>query len=166
MFLSIDAGNSNIVFGFYREDKDNWEEVLRITTKKELKAFQLEKKLSLFFLEKEWTVKQVDQIGLSTVVPDLKPVLVQLCHSFFGKAPFVINESSYEVLPITTLSPREIGTDLMANITAAYQRFKTSCIIVDFGTALTFSVVNEEGQVIGVPFHQHRKTTESTIGNA
>ena len=158
MFLSIDAGNSNIVFGFYREDKDCWEEAFRITTKKEMKVFQLEKKLSLFFLEKEWTVKQVDRIGLSTVVPDLKPVLVQFCHSFFGKAPFVINESSYLNLPVTTLSPTEIGTDLMANITAAYQRFKSACIIVDFGTALTFSVVNEEGLVIGVNIFPGIKT--------
>jgi type III pantothenate kinase len=158
MFLSIDAGNSNIVFGFYREDKDSWEEILRITTKNELKVLQLEKKLSLFFLEKEWTMNEIDLIGLSTVVPDLKPVLVQFCHSFFGKAPFVINESSYKVLPVTTLSPAEIGTDLMANITAAYHRFKTSCIIVDFGTALTFSVVNEDGQVIGVNIFPGIKT--------
>lgn len=158
MFLSIDAGNSTIVFGFYREDKAIWEEIVRVTTKKDLKVFQLEKTLSLFFLEKEWTVEEVDLIGLSTVVPDLKPVLIQFCLSFFGKAPFVINENSYDVLPVTTLSPTEIGTDLMANITAAYQRFKTSCIIVDFGTALTFSIVNEKGDVIGINIFPGIKT--------
>ena len=41
MFLSIDAGNSNIVFGFYQELNDSWEEVLRIPTKKDLKVFKL-----------------------------------------------------------------------------------------------------------------------------
>jgi len=150
MFLSIDAGNSNIVFGFYREEEDTWIELLRIPTRKGLKVYDLEKKLALFFLEKKWRAEQVDQIGLSTVVPDLEPVLIRLCLGFLRKAPFVINESSYGLLPVTAMNPTEIGTDLMANITAAYLHFKDACIIVDFGTALTFCVVNQEGNVIGV----------------
>ncbi|WP_339924887.1 type III pantothenate kinase [uncultured Cyclobacterium sp.] len=165
MFLSIDAGNSNIVFGFYHEVNASWKEVLRIPTKKDLKVFSLERKVGLFFLEKGWNVDLVDQIGLSTVVPDLEPVLVQFCQRFFGKTPFIVNEYSYEKLPVSALNPTEIGTDLMANITAAYLRFSSACIIVDFGTALTFSVVDDKGEVIGVNIVPGIKTAINSLFN-
>ena len=129
MFLSIDAGNSNIVFGFYQQADDSWEEELRIPTKKGMKVYDLEKKLALFFLEKNWTADKIDQIGLSTVVPDLLPVLTRLCLGFFRKTPYIINEDSYGLLPVKAMNPTEIGTDLMANITAAYLRYNSACII-------------------------------------
>ncbi|EPR66175.1 type III pantothenate kinase [Cyclobacterium qasimii] len=163
MFLSIDAGNSNIVFGFYQEADDSWEEELRIPTKKGMKVYDLEKNLALFFLEKNWTAEKIDQIGLSTVVPDLLPVLTRLCLGFFRKAPYVINESSYGLLPVKAMNPTEIGTDLMANITAAYLRFSSACIIVDFGTALTFCVVDKKGEVIGVNIVPGIKTAINSL---
>ncbi|AEL25399.1 type III pantothenate kinase [Cyclobacterium marinum] len=165
MFLSIDAGNSNIVFGFYQDETNAWEEVLRVPTKKDLRVFNLERKVAMYFLEKGWGTDSIDQIGMSTVVPDLEPVLIQFCERFFGKKPYVINENSYNKLPVTAMNPREIGTDLMANITAAYLRFRTACIIVDFGTALTFSVVAKEGEVIGVNIVPGIKTAINSLFN-
>lgn len=165
MFLSIDAGNSNIVFGFYQELNDSWEEVLRIPTKKDLKVFNLERKIAMYFLEKGWGTDSIDQIGISTVVPDLEPVLINFCRRFFGKEPFVINENSYKKLPVKAMNSREIGSDLMANITAAYLQFKAACIVIDFGTALTFSVVNNEGEVIGVNIVPGIKTAINSLFN-
>jgi type III pantothenate kinase len=163
MFLSIDAGNSNIVFGFYQQADDSWEEELRIPTKKGMKVYDLEKKLALFFLEKNWTADKIDQIGLSTVVPDLLPVLTRLCLGFFRKTPYIINEDSYGLLPVKAMNPTEIGTDLMANITAAYLRYNSACIIVDFGTALTFSVVDQSGMVTGVNIFPGIKTAINSL---
>lgn len=165
MFLSIDAGNSNIVFGFYQAEENSWEEVLRMPTRKNIKVFNLERKVALYFLEKGWKTERVNQIGISTVVPDLEPVLIQFCQRFFGIEPYVINENSYEELPVTAMNPREIGTDLMANVTAAYLKFGVACMVVDFGTALTFSVVDDNGEVIGVNIVPGIKTAINSLFN-
>jgi type III pantothenate kinase len=150
MFLSIDAGNSNIVFGFYELNTNSWVHEFRFTTQREVTAFQLEKALHLFLLENGLKVADISEIGFSSVVPEINAVIEQLSLEFFGKPCYLINGSSYDKLPVSTLRPNEIGTDLMCNVMAAYERTGTATIIVDFGTALTFTVVGPTGSVIGV----------------
>lgn len=150
MFLSIDAGNSNFVFGFFDPAGSAWRHELRVESGPHLTAYELSQKLGLFFLENNLKTDEVSQIGISSVVPEINAVLEECCIRFFGIRPYLIKGSSYEKLPVSTDRPNEIGSDLMANITAAYALFKESCIIVDFGTALTFSVVDDRGYVVGV----------------
>jgi type III pantothenate kinase len=150
MFLAIDAGNSNIVFGFYQDAKSEWAHEFRIATNKEATALQLEKSLHLYLLESEIKIADIESIGLSSVVPELNAVIEQLSLEFFGKPCYLINGSSYQNLHVRTTRPDEIGTDLMCNVTAAYERTKDASIIVDFGTALTFTVLGKDGGVLGV----------------
>ena len=163
MFLSIDAGNSTVVFGLYSEETATWHPTLRIDTRKKLSVLQVEKQLGHFFLENDWKLESVDAIGLSTVVPDLEPVLKQCCENFFGRKPYLINGYSYDKLPVQTGNPHEIGSDLMANITAAYSLFQEACIVVDFGTALTFSIVDGQGKVIGINIVPGIKTAINSL---
>ena len=163
MFLSIDAGNSNIVFGFFNNETSQWTHELRIETKKDLSSFELQKNLQLLFLENNLKTNEVTQIGFSSVVPELEPIVVDFCRKLFGKEPYVINGKSYEKLRVSTSRPHEIGSDLMANVAAAYALFQESCIIVDFGTALTFSVVDDQGYVVGVNIVPGLKTAMKSL---
>jgi type III pantothenate kinase len=142
MFLSIDAGNSNIVFGFFDPSSGEWRYECRVETAQHLSAYELGQKLGLFFLENNLEPADVSQIGISSVVPEINTMLEECCKKFFGIKPYLINGRSYEKLKVATHRPNEIGSDLMSNVTAAYEFFGESCIIVDFGTALTFSVVD------------------------
>ena len=56
----------------------------------------------------------------------------------------------YKKLTIQVLNPYEIGSDLVANAVAAYTKFNSSCIVIDFGTALTFTTLSQEGKIVGV----------------
>ncbi|HLT07841.1 MAG TPA: type III pantothenate kinase [Cyclobacteriaceae bacterium] len=163
MFLSIDAGNSNIVFGFFDPSLGEWRHEFRVETARAITAIELGQKLSLFFLENNLGPGDVSRIGISSVVPEINPVLVECAAIFFGVAPYLINGSSYGKLRVSTHRPNEIGSDLMANMTAAYERFEQSCIIVDFGTALTFSVVDEQGRVAGVNIVPGLKTAVKSL---
>lgn len=163
MFLSVDAGNSTIVFGLYNEETATWHPTLRVDSHRKISVLQLEKLLGHFFLENDWNLESVHGIGLSTVVPDLEPVLMQCCENFFGRKPYLINGYSYEKLLVQTGNPHEIGSDLMANITAAYDAFRDACIVVDFGTALTFSIVDEQGKVIGINIFPGIKTAINSL---
>jgi len=150
MFLSIDAGNSNIVFGFFDPSIGEWRHEFRVETARAITAYELSQKLGLLFLENNLRPNEVARIGISSVVPEINPVLEEFCHKFFGVKAYLINGKSYEKLKVSTDRPNEIGSDLMSNITAAYALYQKSCIIVDFGTALTFSVVDDRGYVVGV----------------
>ena len=150
MFLSIDAGNSNIVFGFFDPSLGEWRHEFRVETSRAITAYELSQKLGLLFLENELRPSEVTRIGISSVVPEINSVIEEFCHRFFGIKPYTINGKSYDKLKVSTHRPNEIGSDLMCNITAAYALFQESCIVVDFGTALTFSVVDDGGYVVGV----------------
>lgn len=150
MFLSIDAGNSNIVFGFFDPSIEEWRYELRVETTENLSLYELNQNLDLFFLENNLQRASVTRIGFSSVVPEVVVLIEGFCTNFFGITPYTISGKSYEKLAVSTDRPNEIGSDLMSNVTAAYDSFKEGCIIVDFGTALTFSVVDDAGHVVGV----------------
>jgi len=150
MFLSIDAGNSNIVFGFYDTNNDLWAFEHREETKNDISLKLMEKNLQLFLLENGLKASMISSIGISSVVPEINDSLRSLVNTFFKQQPYFINERSYTSLEVKTTRPAEMGTDLMANAVAAYDRYASACIIVDFGTALTFTILNNSGEILGV----------------
>ena len=52
-------------------------------------------------------------------------------------------------MPIRIDNPREVGADRLVNSVAAYDRYKTTCVVVDFGTAITYDVVSDSGEYLG-----------------
>ncbi len=150
MFLAIDAGNSNVVFALYDAKSGIWTNQFRLETKTPRLIAQLSKKVPLYFLEHGITVSQIEKIGFSSVVTEINPIIEQFCEGFFGKFPYQIQGKSYTKLPVRTHRPDEIGTDLMCNVMAAYTRYQKPVIVVDFGTALTFTAVDSSGEVLGV----------------
>jgi type III pantothenate kinase len=150
MFLAIDAGNSNVVFALYDAKSGIWTNQFRLETKTPRLIAQLSNKVPLYFLEHGITVGQIEKIGFSSVVPEINPIIEQFCEGFFGKLPYQIQGKSYAKLPVRTYRPDEIGTDLMCNVMAAYTRYQKPVIVVDFGTALTFTAVDSSGEVLGV----------------
>jgi len=61
------------------------------------------------------------------------------------------------------LNPYEIGSDLVSNALAAYSYFKSSCVAVDFGTALTFTTVASDGEILGVSIAPGLKTAIKSL---
>jgi type III pantothenate kinase len=150
MFLAIDAGNSNVVFALFDSKSGTWTNQFRLETKTPRLIAQLTKKVPLYFLEHGISVAQIRQIGFSSVVPEINAIIDQFCQNFFGLSPYLISAKSYARLPVKSLRPNEIGTDLMCNVMAAYSRYQKALIVVDFGTALTFTVVDSKGEILGV----------------
>jgi type III pantothenate kinase len=150
MFLAIDAGNSNVVFALYDRRENRWKNQFRLETNFETLGIQLSKKVPLYFLEHGIGPQDIAQIGYSSVVPEINKIITDFCVNFLGKKPYLISAKSYSKLPVKTSRPQEMGTDLMCNVMAGFKRFQRPVIIVDFGTALTFTVINENGEVLGV----------------
>lgn len=150
MFLAIDAGNSNVVFALYDEKAGKWTNQFRLETHAPRLISQLTKKVPLYFLEHEILPSQIRQIGFSSVVPEVNAIISQFCQNYLGLSPYLISGKSYDKIPVKSLRPNEIGSDLMCNAMAAFSRFSKPVIVVDFGTALTFTAVDTEGKILGV----------------
>ncbi|MDN3669244.1 type III pantothenate kinase [Echinicola jeungdonensis] len=150
MFLSIDVGNSNMVFGFYDPEQDRWTHQLRLPTRGDMVLTWLEKNIRLYMLENDLKASQVKAVGISCVVPVITKPLIKFVEAFFDKPVHLVHVKSQSQIRVNTKNPTEIGTDLLANAEAAFQIYQGPCIIVDFGTALTFSVINKKGELLGV----------------
>lgn len=150
MFLAIDAGNSNVVFALFDQKSAKWTNQFRLETKTPRLISQLSKKVPLYFLEHGIQPSQIKKIGFSSVVPEVNSIIEQFCQNFLGQDPYLISSKSYAKLPVKSLRPNEIGSDLMCNVMAAYSKHQKPVIIVDFGTALTFTAVDESGTILGV----------------
>lgn len=150
MFLAIDAGNSNVVFALFDQISQKWTNQFRLETKTPRLISQLSKKVPLYFLEHGIQISQIEKIGFSSVVPEVNSIIVQFCQNFLGQEPYLVSPKSYAKLLVKSLRPNEIGSDLMCNVMAAYSRHRKPVIIVDFGTALTFTAVGQKGEILGV----------------
>ncbi|TAH21748.1 MAG: type III pantothenate kinase [Cytophagales bacterium] len=149
MLLAIDIGNSNIVFGIYKDHK--WEYLWRTLTHTQKNSLDYEIILRNYFLEANLSMSAVDRVVLSSVVPSLTGVLHATVLSFCGKEPVIMGANTFPHLKIGINNPYEIGSDLVANAIAAIHRFPNQhSIVVDFGTALTFTTISKNREILGV----------------
>lgn len=147
MLLVIDVGNSNIVFGIYENARlvRDW----RISTDKSKTTDEYRIIFHDLFRLSGIGLADVKDLIISSVVPTLTGVLEKLSRDYFGRKPFVVGPGIKTGMPIHYDNPKEVGADRIVNAVAGYEKFKTSMIIVDFGTATTFDYVNRKGEYCG-----------------
>ena len=154
--IIVDIGNTDAVFGLYNHTA--WQHIWRTPTRSEEPAQSYEGRLRLWLLEANVPLSAIQTTVLSSVVPDLTPTIRLLLNDLFGVEPIVVGPAVYPLLPLEILRPHEIGADLVANALAAYTRYRRNCVVVDFGTALTFTTVSGDGKILGVAIAPGLKT--------
>ncbi|MFY9153608.1 MAG: type III pantothenate kinase [Prolixibacteraceae bacterium] len=148
MFLTIDIGNTNIVFGVGSQNE--WKKIWRIQTDWNKTADEYEVIFRSLFTSSKICQAEISITVLSSVVPSLiRPFNEMLLH-LLGHLPVLVDASIYSRLPVKVLNPEEIGTDLVADATAAFVRYQAPCMVIDSGTALTFTTISKTGEIIGV----------------
>lgn len=147
MLLVIDVGNSNIVLGIYRNESlvRDW----RISTDKSKTTDEYGILVHDLFRISGIDFAEVKDLIISSVVPTLTGVLEKLSREYFGRKPYVVGPGIKTGMPIHYDNPKEVGADRIVNAVAGYEKYKTSLIIVDFGTATTFDYVNRKGEYCG-----------------
>lgn len=156
MMLAVDIGNTDVTLGLYHDSK--WTHIWRLSSASNHPELYYGIKLREFFFEAGLNTGNVKKIVISSVVPDLTDRIISVVETLFERKPVVLGPDVYAKLPIEVLNPYEIGSDLVSNALAAYMRFKSNCIVVDFGTALTFTTIDARGKIIGVAIAPGLKT--------
>lgn len=147
MFLSVDIGNTTIQLGLH--DGKRWRKVFKYSSANVQPDIFYLKGLQEVFLEWRVHPTEVHGVGLSSVVPELTANLEDILYQVTRKRPTVLGPEIYQWLPFEVPLPYEIGGDLVANAFALYKKELTPAIIIDFGTAMTFTVAHKEG-IFGV----------------
>jgi type III pantothenate kinase len=144
MLLAIDVGNTNVVFALMEglEAKHRW----RISTDRNRTADEymvwLHQLLQLEGLARDVITDAI----IATVVPPTLFNLQRLCRKFFEIEPLVVGASSVDLgLQVNLPNPAEAGADRLVNSVAAHQAYPGDLIVVDFGTATTFDIINASG---------------------
>ena len=145
MLLVVDAGNTNIVFAVH--DPSGWRGVWRIRTDAQRTsdeyAVWLNSLLTLCDLKRD----QVGAAVIGTVVPAALYHLRRLCREWFHVEPLIARASLDWGFEIKVDNPNEVGADRLLNALAGHQNFGGPLIVVDFGTATTFDVVDCNGRI-------------------
>jgi len=147
MLLAIDIGNTNVVWGIYegRTLKGHW----RLATEASKTADEYGILFVSILQQAGIDTNQITDAILSSVVPSLTAVFDEMVETYFKHTPLIVSSDLDMGLQITYPNPREIGSDRLVNAAAAYARYKTCLIIVDFGTATTFCAISPRGEYLG-----------------
>ncbi len=145
--LAIDVGNTNIVLGVYRGKslECSW----RIRTVRDYTLDEFSIIISGLFTSRGLTFSLVDDVIISCVVPPMLNNLEQFCRREFGKKPLIVGPGIKTGMPVLYDNPREVGADRIVNAVAAYEKYRSSLIVVDFGTATTFDAISAQGEYLG-----------------
>jgi type III pantothenate kinase len=150
MLMVIDIGNTNIVVGLFHGEElvKDW----RLYTDPRRTDDEYSSILRSLFRDSGIAPGVIEKTIISSVVPTLNDTFVQMIEKMVGKAPLVLGPQLYDKLTVRVPESalHEIGTDIVCDAVASFSRYGSSCIVVDFGTALTFTAIDARGNIKGV----------------
>lgn len=148
MLLVIDSGNTNIVFAVYEgeELRGEWRSSHAPNRTADQYAVWLTQLMALEEIERV----EINAAIIATVVPQALFGLAQLCRRYFKCEPMIVGSPDVNLgLNILCDRPEEVGADRLVNAIAAHTSYGGPLIIIDFGTATTFDVIDAEGNYLG-----------------
>lgn len=139
MLLAIDAGNTNIVFAIYDGDKQVEQCRMETTGKIPETVNEIGQKYP-----------QINAAIICSVVPKVNDMLEKACSYLLKVEPVIVSQENAGIdIASDIKTPSEIGADRLVDAVAVCAHYQSPAIIVDFGTATTFDVVNASGQYCG-----------------
>ena len=148
MLLAVDAGNTNVVFALFegREIRTRWRIATDPRRTGDEYAVWLMQLMEIGGIERA----AITQMIVATVVPRARHNLDVLGEKYFGITPMVAGEGAADWdFPIDVDEPRSLGADRAVNAIAAHASHPGDVIVVDFGTATTFDVIDFNGAYKG-----------------
>ncbi len=147
--LVVDVGNTQTHFGVFDHGGTEVAEHWRFTTAREATSDELGAMLANLLALRQLSFSEIGGSIVSSTVPQLYDQWRTLAARYLGQEMLVVGPALKTGMPIRTESPHEVGADRLVNSVAAYDRFQSTCVIVDFGTAITYDAVSAAGEYLG-----------------
>lgn len=147
MLLAVDIGNTNIVIGCF--DGDSLRAVMRVKTDTDRTLDEYEALFFSLLHSKFGEVPSFTKAIVSSVVPPITSVITHLLRAIVQIEPLIVGPGIKTGLAIRTQDPSAVGADRIVNSIAAKTLYGTPALVIDFGTATSFDVVNKSGDYNG-----------------
>lgn len=154
MLFTIDIGNSHTVSGIFDNDRlvANW----RLQSSQDRTADELAIRYHALFQMHGITPDQITGCIIASVVPPLETSWLEFANKAFpalSTPPKAVSHAMDLSIKVVTENPAEVGADRIVNAVAAWDRFKSALIVIDFGTAITFDCVSARQEYLGGTIH-------------
>ncbi len=146
MQLVMDIGNTHMVIGLY--DGDILVRDWRMHTNPALTEDEFHIMIKNLFALNHLLPEKIGTVVISCVVPPIMRMMEVFCRKYLNLVPCWVDAGNAGI-PILYDNPAEVGADRLVNAVAAYHKYPTSLIVIDFGTATTFDVISAEGAYLG-----------------
>lgn len=150
--LVIDIGNTNVALGLFDYTDESAAELThhwRLATHSEQTSDEVALTVAALFGQAGRSGVPVTDVIISSVVPPLLPIWERVAAKLFDRRALVVGPGIRTGMPVRYENPREVGADRIVNSVAAFEIFGGPAITVDFGTAITFDCVSEDGEYLG-----------------
>jgi type III pantothenate kinase len=147
LLLVLDVGNTNTVVGLFEgtELRSHW----RLSTQIDRTADEVGLWLRQLLDWEGISPSGLEAVAVGSVVPPMDPRLDEGIRRYLELAPFFIVPGIKTGMPLRVEAPQELGADRLCDAVAAYDLFGGPCVVIDFGTAVTWEVVSAKGEYLG-----------------
>src|SRR6202165_4505085 len=147
MLLTIDVGNTNTVLGVFRGEEliANW----RLTTAKQQTIDEYGVLARNLFTLAGLDGAAMGGVIISSVVPPMNWTLAEMSRIYLGQKALFVELGVKTGMAVLVDNPLEVGADRIVNGVAAFEKYGGPCIVVDFGTAITFDAISTRGEYLG-----------------
>jgi type III pantothenate kinase len=149
MLLVVDVGNTQTHFGVFPIDGAELAEHWRFATVRESTRDELGAALSNLLGLRGMGFDMITASIVSSTVPQLSVEWTAMADLYLGHEMLVVGPSIRTGMPIRIDNPHEVGADRLVNAVAAFERIAGACVVVDFGTAITYDAVSSAGEYLG-----------------
>ncbi len=146
MIMTIDVGNTNITVGIFKDDE--LRASFRITTKMPRTSDEYGMILSNLIEQNDIVRTDIRDAIIASVVPNVMHSLEGAVVKYFNIRPIIVGPGTKTGVRVVTENPRQIGADRIVDAVAAYELYGGPALVLDFGTATTYDLVDASGAFI------------------
>jgi type III pantothenate kinase len=147
MLLAVDLGNTNVVLGLYQGEQ--LAQTFRVATVRSRTADDYAVLLRQLLALRELPREGVTAAIIASVVPQLTDVMVSAVREAVGREPLIVGPGLDTGISVLYDAPQDVGADRIVDAVAAFARYRSGVIVVDFGTATTFNCVSPQAEYLG-----------------
>jgi type III pantothenate kinase len=147
MLFVVDIGNTNMEFGVY--EKDQLKISFRLVTNHDTTSDEIGLMIRQFFSIHHISLEMIEDVIITSVVPQVVYSVKNAMRKYLKKEPLIVQENLNIDIVNKYANQSEVGADRLVNAYAGFRKYGGGLIIVDFGTATTFDVIDKEGAYLG-----------------
>jgi len=147
MLLAIDIGNTHSVVGLFsgQELVAHW----RMSSTGQRTGDESWLTIRSFCMNSGLDPENIDAVGISSVVPNLTDTFTGIARKYVGREPVVVSSDIDLGIVVNYHEPSSVGADRLCNAVAGYHKYGGPLVVVDFGTATTFDIIDGQGDYLG-----------------